>query len=92
MNQGKLWTVVHPTIGIPLLLGSVAVTSLIVHAAILTHTDWYPAFYNHGVKRTAMIEGNTAVAAAAPASQAYHVALAPGADTASTKLAFAGMK
>ena len=56
MNQGKMWTVVKPTVGIPLLLGSVAVTSLLVHAAVLFNTTWYPAFYQGGAKKTAMIE------------------------------------
>ncbi len=28
MNQGRIWTVVKPTVGLPLFLGSVAVTSL----------------------------------------------------------------
>ena len=61
MNQGKMWTVVKPTVGIPLLLGSVAITSLLVHAAVLTHTTWYPAFYQGGAKaKTAMIEAPAA--------------------------------
>lgn len=46
MNQARLWLVVKPGVGIPLLLGSVAVTSLIVHAAVLTHSTWYPAYLN----------------------------------------------
>lgn len=45
MNQGKIWCVVNPTVGLPLLLGSVAIISLIVHACILVNTTWYPAFY-----------------------------------------------
>ena len=48
MNQGRIWTVVHPTVGLPLFLGSVAVTSLIVHYAILSHTTWYPAYWQGG--------------------------------------------
>jgi light-harvesting protein B-800-850 alpha chain len=41
MNQGRIWCVVSPTVGLPLFLGAVAVTSLIVHTAILTHSSWY---------------------------------------------------
>jgi light-harvesting protein B-800-850 alpha chain len=54
MNNGRLWTVVNPTVGIPLLLGAVAVTSLIVHAAVLFNTHWYPAFYSGSAKKVAL--------------------------------------
>ena len=39
MNQGRIWCVVNPTVGLPLFLGSVALTSLAVHAAVMTHTN-----------------------------------------------------
>jgi light-harvesting protein B-800-850 alpha chain len=48
MNQGRIWCVVKPTVGLPLFLGSVALISLIVHYAILTHTTWFPAFLQGG--------------------------------------------
>jgi light-harvesting protein B-800-850 alpha chain len=48
MNQGRIWCVVKPTVGLPLFLGSVALISLIVHYAILTHTTWFPAFFQGG--------------------------------------------
>ncbi len=44
MNQGKIWRVVRPTVGVPLFLGAVAVTSLFVHYQILTRTDWLPTY------------------------------------------------
>ena len=53
MNNAKMWLVVNPTVGIPVFLGAVAITSLIVHAAVLTHTTWYPAFYQGGQKAKA---------------------------------------
>lgn len=53
MTNGKIWTVVPPKVGLPLLIGSVAVTSLIVHYAILTHTTWYPAYWNGTLKKAA---------------------------------------
>lgn len=56
MTNGKIWTVVPPKIGLPLLIGSVAVTSLIVHYAILSHTTWYPAYWNGGVKHVSSVE------------------------------------
>ena len=52
MNQGRVWCVVHPTVGLPLLLGSVAVTSLIVHASIMTHTTWMSTYWMGKYART----------------------------------------
>lgn len=45
MNQGKLWCVVKPSVGLPLLLGGVIVLSLVVHYSILSNTTWFPAFF-----------------------------------------------
>ena len=36
MNQGRIWTVVSPSVGLPLFLGGVAVTAVVVHFAILS--------------------------------------------------------
>jgi light-harvesting protein B-800-850 alpha chain len=55
MNQGRLWTVVKPSVGLPLFLGAVAVTSVIIHLAILTSTTWLPAYYNGKAKTTAAL-------------------------------------
>ncbi len=45
MNNGKMWLVVKPTVGLPLFLGGVITISLIVHYAILSNTTWFPAFF-----------------------------------------------
>jgi light-harvesting protein B-800-850 alpha chain len=45
MNQGGIWCVVKPTVGLPLLLGSVATISLLVHYSVLTHTTWFADFW-----------------------------------------------
>ena len=49
MNQGTLWTVVKPSVGLPLLLGTVAITALLVHFAVLTNTTWFAKFMQGGV-------------------------------------------
>ena len=46
MNQGAIWTVVKPTIGLPLLLGAVVTMVFLVHFAVLTHTTWVAKFMN----------------------------------------------
>jgi light-harvesting protein B-800-850 alpha chain len=50
MNQGAIWTVVKPGVGLPLMLGSVAVTALLVHFAVLSHTTWFSAYWQGGSK------------------------------------------
>lgn len=55
MNQGKIWLVVKPTVGLPLFLGGVAVIALAVHTAILTNTTWYPAYYSGKAKVAAAV-------------------------------------
>jgi light-harvesting protein B-800-850 alpha chain len=55
MNQGKIWTVVNPSTGIPLMLGSVAIIAILVHLAILNNTTWFKAYWQGG-KKVAAIE------------------------------------
>jgi len=56
MNQGRIWCVVNPTVGLPLLIGSVAVTSLVVHAEILNHTNWMSNYWEGKAAKSASIE------------------------------------
>jgi light-harvesting protein B-800-850 alpha chain len=67
MNQGRIWTVVKPTVGLPLFLGSVAVTSLIVHYAVLSHTTWMAAYWEGGHK--AKVSQETPAPAASDATK-----------------------
>jgi light-harvesting protein B-800-850 alpha chain len=46
MNQGRIWCVVHPTVGLPLLLGAVATIAFVVQFAILNNPAWFPAYWN----------------------------------------------
>jgi light-harvesting protein B-800-850 alpha chain len=45
MNQGRIWCVVNPTVGLPLFLGSVTLIALLVHYAVLSNTDWMAAYW-----------------------------------------------
>lgn len=53
MNQGKIWRVVKPTVGVPLFLSAVAVSSFAVHYMLYTHTTWFPAYHEGGLKAKA---------------------------------------
>lgn len=76
MNQGKIWLVVKPTVGLPLFLGGVTVIALAVHAAVLTNTKWYPAYYSGKAAVAAVLPAKTAQAAPATVTAAA-VAEAP---------------
>ena len=45
MNQGRIWCVVKPTVGLPLFLGSVTVIALLVHYEILSNVKWFSAYW-----------------------------------------------
>lgn len=70
MNNSKMWLVVHPTIGIPLFLGAVAVGSFSVHVAVLRNTTWVSDFLSgkplgSGAATAALITETPEVAKAA---------------------------
>ena len=65
MIYGRLWLVVNPTVGIPLLLGAVAVGSFAVHTALLTNTSWVKKFLN-GSAASAVVQTQSTVASVAP--------------------------
>ena len=50
MNQGRIWCVVNPTVGLPLFLSTVLVLALLVHFAVLTHTTWFAGYWQGGAK------------------------------------------
>ena len=80
MNQGRIWCVVSPSVGLPLLLGSVAVTSLIVHASVMTHTTWMSSYWSGSWRnRAAMNDGAAPKVAAAtvPGAPAFSVTVTP---------------
>ena len=56
MNQGRIWCVVNPTVGLPLFIGGVAVTSLVVHASVMSHTTWMSNYWQGAAAKTASVE------------------------------------
>jgi light-harvesting protein B-800-850 alpha chain len=69
MNQGRIWCVVNPTVGLPLFLGSVALISFTVHYAVLDNTTWVKDFFA-GSSRTHVALKDSVSTAALAQSQA----------------------
>jgi light-harvesting protein B-800-850 alpha chain len=45
MNNARMWTIVSPSVGVPVFFIALAVTSLVIHGIVLTNTTWLPAFF-----------------------------------------------
>ena len=58
MIYSKMWLVVKPSVGIPVFIAAVAISSFSVHLALTMNTTWVKDFLN----------GNAKVVAAAPAA------------------------
>jgi light-harvesting protein B-800-850 alpha chain len=54
MIYGKMWLVVKPSVGVPLIIAAVAVASFSVHLAILSNTTWVKAFLNGNADKVAV--------------------------------------
>ncbi|MBJ7543693.1 light-harvesting protein [Rhodomicrobium udaipurense] len=69
-GQHGIWLVVPPKIGLPLLLGTVTLIALLVHAALMSNTTWFPAYWQGGKAKgpSAAIEAPTAAPIASSAS------------------------
>jgi light-harvesting protein B-800-850 alpha chain len=76
MNNAKLWLVVKPTVGIPLFLSAVAVSSFAVHVAVVSMAPWLTDYYK-GMPIAGTSAALEAPVAVAPAQAAFVV---PGAQ------------
>jgi light-harvesting protein B-800-850 alpha chain len=86
MNQGRIWCVVNPTVGLPLFLGSVAVTSLIVHYSVLSNTTWFASFMRGGAatKAAAVDTSTKPVAVTLPDGKSIVITVTTPAGTTAT--------
>lgn len=60
MIYGKIWCVVKPSVGIPLFLSAVAISSFAVHVALVTNTTWVKAYLNGSYGKPAMAADSSA--------------------------------
>jgi light-harvesting protein B-800-850 alpha chain len=56
MIYGKLWCVVKPSVGIPIIIGAVAVASFSVHLALTMNTTWVKRFLNGNTAQVAAVQ------------------------------------
>ena len=85
MNQGRIWCVVNPTVGLPLFLGSVALISFTVHYAVLDNAPWMKNYYANPRVSGAALNSSASPLASAGGNPAYAVKVSPvGADGAIT--------
>ena len=62
MIYGKMWCVVKPSVGIPIIIGAVAIASFSVHLALTMNTTWVKDFLNGSAKKVAAAPVAEAVA------------------------------
>ena len=56
MIYGKIWTVVKPSVGIPIILAAVAIGSFSVHLALTLNTTWVKKFLNGSAASAAVVQ------------------------------------
>lgn len=66
MIYGKIWLVVKPSVGIPLFLGAVAVSSFAVHVALVTNTTWVKKFLNGSAPMVSKADAGSQMGGAPP--------------------------
>lgn len=78
MNEGKIWTVVRPNVGVPLFLGTIVLMVFAVHFAILNNTTWFAGYWQGSAPVP------TVTASAVPAASPVEMT-APAAATPTTE-------
>ncbi len=61
MIYSKMWLVVKPSVGIPVFIAAVAISSFSVHLALTLNTTWVKSFLNGGAKVVATAPADAAV-------------------------------
>ncbi len=59
MIYGKLWCVVKPSVGIPIIIGAVAIASFSVHVALTLNTTWVKRFLNGSAAQVSALQSET---------------------------------
>ncbi len=60
MIYGKIWCVVKPSVGVPIIIGAAAVASFAVHVALTVNTTWVKTYLNGSAARVTAEATHTA--------------------------------
>jgi len=60
MNNAKLWLVVKPTVGIPLFLSAVAISSFLVHLSLVTQSGFLADYFKQDAAVVTTTEADAA--------------------------------
>ncbi len=55
-GEHGIWLVVKPEVGLLWLLGGVAFAAVLVHALLVGHTKWVPAYFEGGKAKAAITQ------------------------------------
>ena len=61
-GEHGIWLVVPPSVGLPLFLGTVTLIAVLVHAALISNTKWYPRYWEGGAKVASTVPAPSAPA------------------------------
>ena len=64
MIYGKMWCVVKPSVGIPIIIGAVAIASFSVHVALTLNTTWVKKYLNGSAAQVSSIQSESPQVAA----------------------------
>ena len=64
MIYGNMWCVVKPSVGIPIIIGAVAVASFSVHLALTLNTTWVKKYLNGSAAQVSSIQSESPQVAA----------------------------
>ncbi len=53
-GEHGIWLVVKPEVGLMWLIGGVAFAAVLVHALLVGHTKWVPAYFEGGKAKVAI--------------------------------------
>ena len=59
MIYGKMWCVVKPSVGSPVIIGAVAVGSFLVHLSLTLNTTWVKKYLNGGAAEVSAMQPDT---------------------------------
>lgn len=58
MNNGRMWTVLSPNVGVPIFFAALVITSLTIHYHLLTKTTYFTDFLRGTSAAVSVVNGD----------------------------------